>query len=381
MTGKELHAALTMKEVHTMNRRGAGEGSIVKRADGRWMAQVDLGWANGRRQRKFLYGKTRQDVARKLSVALRAHQEGMPMSNERVTVEAFLKDWLASSRGTVRPKTWQTYECYIRRHAIPALGRLPLAKLEPRHLQRLYSDKLEAGLSPTSVHHLHAILHRALGRAARLGVVPRNVASLVDAPPMTHHEMRTLSPDEARRFLLAAADDRLEGLYVLALTTGMRQGELFRLRWADVNLEAQSLAVRGQTKTAKSRRQVLLSDVAVEALRRHAGRQGDECQAAGSLWQENGLVFANTVGGSLTTTNVTYRSFRPLLEAAGLPLIRFHDLRHTAATLLLGKGVHPKVVSELLGHSQVGVTLDLYSHVTPAMHRQAVLTFDELLRS
>ena len=120
----------------------------------------------------------------------------MAPGHERITVEAFLKDWLASARGTVRPKTWQTYECYIRLHALPALGRLPLAKLEPRHLQRLYADKLEEGLSPTSVHHLHAILHRALGRAARWGVVPRNVAGLVDAPPMVHHEMRTLSPEE-----------------------------------------------------------------------------------------------------------------------------------------------------------------------------------------
>lgn len=314
-----------------MTRRGAGEGSIVKRADGRWMAQVDLGWAGGKRQRKFLYGKTGQEVARKLTVAVRSHQDGMPMSNERVTVEAFVKDWLASTRGTIRPKTWQTYEGYLRLHAIPTLGRLPLAKLEPRHLQRLYSDKLEEGLSPTSVHHLHAILHRALGRAARWGVVPRNVADLVDAPPMAHHEMRTLGPEEARRFLDTAAGDRLEALYVLALTTGMRQGELFRLRWQDVDLEGATLSVRGQTKTAKSRRQVQLSETAVDALRRHAGRQGEECRLAGSLWRETGLVFTNTVGGSLTTANVTLRSFRPLLERAGLPVIRFHDLRHTAA--------------------------------------------------
>lgn len=147
------------------------------------------------------------------------------------------------------------------------------------------------------------------------------------------------------------------------------------------DLETRALSVRGETKTAKSRRQVLLSDVGVEALRRHADRQGEECRAAGSDWRETGLVLTNTVGASLTTTNVTFRSFRPLLELAGLPLIRFHDLRHTAATLLLGKGIHPKVVSELLGHSQVGLTLDLCSHVTPTMHRQAVTTFDELLRS
>jgi integrase len=199
---------------------------------------------------------------------------------------------------------------------------------------------------------------------------------------MVRHEMRTLNPDEAKAFLQAAGGDRLEALYVLALTTGMRQGELFRLRWQDVDLEAHTLSVRGETKTAKSRRQIELSDVAVDALRRHAAYQGEECQAAGSVWHNTGLVLTNSVGGSLTPTNVTFRSFRPLLERAGLPLIRFHDLRHSAAaTLLLGQGVHPKVVSEMLGHSQVGVTLDLSSHVTPTMHRQAVTAFDELLRS
>jgi len=364
-----------------MTRRGAGEGSIVKRSDGRWMAQVDLGWAGGKRSRKFLYGKTRQEVARKLTAALRARQEGLPLCDERVTVESFLHDWLAASQATVRPRTWQTYESYVRIHAIPALGRHPLAKLEPRHLQRLYAEKLAAGLSPTTVHHLHAILHRALGQAARWGMVPRNVATLVDAPAMARHEMQTLNPAEAKAFLDAAAGDRLEALYVLAITTGMRQGELFRLRWQDVDLQGHVASVRGATKTATSRRQVELADVAVDALQRHAARQGEECRTAGSIWQETGLVFTNTVGGSLTPTNVTFRSFRPLLKKAGLPTIRFHDLRHTAATLLLGKGVHPKVVSELLGHSQVGVTLDLYSHVTPTMHRQAAQAFDEILRS
>jgi integrase len=250
-----------------MKRRGAGEGSIVKRSDGRWMARVDLGWVSGRRTRKSIYGKTRQEVARKLSAALRAHQDGLPLSDERVTVGSFLHDWLASARTTVRPRTWQTYESYVRLHAIPALGRVPLAKLEPKHLQRLYAEKLAAGLSPTTVHHLHAVLHRALAQATRWGMVPRNVAGLVDSPPMARHEMRTLNPDEAKAFLEAAAGDRLEALYVLALTTGMRQGELFRLRWQDVDLEAHTLSVRGETKTAKSRRQIELSEVAVDALR------------------------------------------------------------------------------------------------------------------
>jgi integrase len=348
------------------------------------MARVDLGWVGGRRQRKAIYGKTRQEVARKLTAALRAHQDGLPLSDERVTVESFLRDWLVACEGRIRPRTWRTYESYLRVHAVPALGRLPLAKLEPRHLQRLYAETLAAGRSPTTVHQLHAILHRALGQAARWGMVSRNVADLVDAPRPARHEMRTLSPEEARAFLDAASDDRLEALYVLAVTTGLRQGELFRLRWRDVDLRASALQVRGtaagEPKTAKSRRQVQLSQTAVEALQRHRKRQAGERLAAGPEWRDEDLVFTNVLGGPLHIGNMTSRSFRPLLERAGVPRIRFHDLRHTAATLLLGKGIHPKVVSEMLGHSQVGVTLDLYSHVTPTMHQQAAMAFDDLLR-
>jgi integrase len=172
--------------------------------------------------------------------------------------------------------------------------------------------------------------------------------------------------------------DRLEALYVLAITTGMREGELFGLRWADVNLTTRSLHLVKQLKTKSSRRQVLLPRIAFEALTAHQARQAAERAHAGAAWEDHGLVFTNTLGRPLHPRNFLLRDFYPLLERAGLPRMRFHDLRHSAATLLLELGIHPKVVSEMLGHSQIGITLDLYSHVTATMQQQAVTALDDL---
>jgi len=343
-------------------------------------------------QRKYLYGRTRQEVGRKLTVALKARQDGLPMAGERQTVRQYLEGWLESARPSLRPRTWARYEQYLRLHAIPEIGRLSLAKLGPQHLQRLYASRLEAGLSPTSVAHLHAVLHRALGQAARWGLVARNVASLATRPRIKRQEMTTLSPEQARAFLDTAQADRLYALYALALSTGMRQGEILALRWRDMNLEAGTLRVTAtlqrtgdgflfaEPKTARSRRQVALTTVAVDALRRHRAHQLEERLQLGTAWEDNDLVFANEVGRPMEAGNLIRRSFHPLLERAGLPRIRFHDLRHTAATLMLGRAVHPKVVAEMLGHSQIAVTLDLYSHVTPTMQRQATEALDAVLK-
>ena len=273
-----------------------------------------------------------------------------------------------------------------------AISRLPLAKLGPEHIERLYADRIAAGVGPMTVRHLHARLHKALGQAARRGLVARNVISLVSPPRASRHEMATLTEEQTRAFLHAAAGERLEGLYVLAVTTGMRQGELLGLRWADVDIDRASLQVCRSVqfigggefvftapKTAKSRRKVELTKVAVAALRRHRAGQLAERLAAAGGWEDLDLVFANEVGRPIDGTNLAERSYRRILERAGLKRIRFHDLRHTAATLLLGRGVNPKIVSEQLGHAQIAITLDLYSHVTPTMQREAVNVLDAVL--
>jgi len=262
-------------------------------------------------------------------------------------------------------------------------GKLVLSRLSPDHLQRLYSNRLEAGCSAASVHQLHAVLRRSLGQAARWGLVARNIASLVTPPRIKRREMATLSPEQARTFLEAAKGDRLETLYALALTSGMRQGELLALRWRDVELDCGTLQVVAtlhrtpdgfvfsEPKTARSRRQVVLTVAAIAAMRHHRAAQPEERLRLRAAWEDNGLVFADVTGRPIEGTSLTQRSFYRLRERAGLPRIRFHDLRHTAATLLLGQGMHPMVMADMLGHSQISVTLDLYSHTPPAMHRQA----------
>ena len=198
-------------------------------------------------------------------------------------------------------------------------------------------------------------------------------------PRRAPYDFRVLSSEQAQTFLRAVKGDRLEALYVLAITTGMREGELFGLRWTDVNLRAGSLRLVRQPKTKSSRRQVLLPRIAVETLTAHETRQAAERNHAGTVWEDNGLVFPNQVGRPINVSNFLPRDFYPLLERAGLPRMRFHDLRHSAATLLLELGIHPKVVSEMLGHSRIGITLDLYSHVTATMQQQAVTALDDLL--
>ena len=368
-------------------KRGNNEGSIYKRKDGAWCAGITLD--NGKR--RVLYGKSRDEVAGKLTDALKLQRDGLPLFTDRQTVAAYLAEWLTGIEPTLKPRTWQRYEQFVRLHIPPAIGKLPLGKLAAPALRKLYAERQAAGLAPATVRQLHAVLHHALEQAMRDGLIGRNVAGLVSPPRASGHEMQTLAPAEARALLAAAAGERLEALYAVALSTGMRQGEMLALRWPDVDLDACSLHVRGtmqrtkhglrieSPKTAGSRRRVSLTRTAIEALRRHKAAQNAERLRCGAAWEDQGLVFANELGRPIEAGNLLRRSFWPLLTKAELPRIRFHDLRHTAATLMLMKGVHPKIASEMLGHSKIGITLDLYSHVTPTMQQQAADALEEVL--
>jgi integrase len=364
----------------TGRRRGAGEGSIYRRPDGRWVAVLDLGWRDGKRARKYLYGRTRELVARKLARALAQQQQGYEFANEQLTVEQFLARWLEAKRGTVRPGTWRRYEELVRLHVNPKLGKRRLARLKPEQLQQLYTE-LQARRSPATVLKVHRMLHNAFKLAVRWGAMPHNTTELVIAPTSQRHEFDTFTAEQARSFLKAAQGDRLEALYVLAITTGLRQGELLGLRWQDVDLERRRLQLVRQLKNRQSRRAVLLPALAATALVDHRARQAAEREQQEARWEEHDLVFPNLVGRPLEPTNLRQRSLFPLLARAGLPRIRFHDLRHSCATLLLSEGIHPKIVSDLLGHSQIGITLDLYSHVTATMQAVAAEAMGRLLGS
>jgi integrase len=258
-------------------------------------------------------------------------------------------------------------------------------------VQGFYQDRLDAGLSASTVHKVHTILHKALARAVAWQMVPRNVTDAVEPPRPAPREMRPQSPAEARKLLDAAQGDRLEALYVLAATTGMRQGELLALKWQDVDLGNATVSVRrtltrsggrytlGEPKTKKSRRSIRLTPRAANVLEQHLERQLSDIQMLGDNYADQGLVFSTDTGTPFNPSNVRQRSFTPLLRKASIPHIRFHDLRHTCATLLLGKGTHPKLVQELLGHATVAITLDTYSHVMPGMGDQTARAMQEAL--
>jgi integrase len=367
-------------------RRANNEGTIYQRKDGRWVCAITL--ASG--ERKTYYGPTRRAVQQHLTDALKNVKDGVPLPTGNQSVAQFLASWLETVEPSLRPRTFERYEQMLRLHVVPTLGKLPVSQLAPQHVQQLYARLLDSGLSPTTVHHVHTLLHRALQQANRWGLVARNVTTLVDAPRDAHHEMQTLSPEQSRQLIEAARGHRLEALFVLALTTGMRRGELLGLRWQQVDLEGGSLEVLtslqrtregflfAEPKTAYSRRRVSLPEIAVEALRRHRIEQNKERFAAGE-WDDHDLVFPNEAGRPLEAGNMLRRAYWPLLKKAGLPKMPFHALRHTAATLLLRKGVHPKIVQEMLGHSGIAITLDLYSHAVPTLQREATAAMDALL--
>jgi integrase len=356
-------------------RRGNNEGSIYRRKDGYWVGQYGVQTAAGRKTR-YIYGKRREEVREKLSKAIADRDGGFVFDDENMNVGEYLKRWLNDCvRGSVRANTCASYERQVRRYIIPAIGRVKLERLTPAHVQHLYRDMQDRGLSARTVQYTHAVLHRALKQAKRWGMVNRNVAEDVDRPQLKRDEIRPLDHEQTRRLLQAAEGHRLQALYVVAVTAGLRPSEMLALRWRDVDLEAGTLRINralsdgefAATKTPRSRRKIELSNTARAALRTHRKRQLEEMMQRPGLWQDYGLVFPSSVGTPLSHRNVV-RSFKALLKRTDLPLgTRLYDLRHTCATLLLNGNVHPKYVQELLGHASISQTLDTYSHVLKGM--------------
>lgn len=301
----------------------------------------------------------------------------------------FLDQWLEEvARPKVRHWTYVGYEVHIRVHIKPTLGRFKLDELRPIDVQRWMNAKQADGLSAKSVRYMRGTLRTALNQAVRWGLISRNAAALVDPPQGERREINPLTPDEARAFLGAIRGDRLEALYSVALSLGLRQGEALGLRWEDVDLDRGILSIRKQLqringafqlvdlKTTRSRRSLALPATVVVSMRQHQARQARE--GSGGAANMN-LVFTSVAGTPLEGTTVS-RQFHRHLDRAGLPQRRFHDLRHSCATLLLAQGVSPRVVMEVLGHSDIGMTMNTYTHVIPELRRDAANRMDDLLR-
>jgi integrase len=364
--------------------RGAREGSIYQRkSDGRWVGAITV---PGKGQ-MYVYGKTKEEARRKLRDALRKQEEGLPLTAARRTVGQFLDHWLEETvQPSVRTRTYASYSQMVRLHIKPGLGHHQLAQLTPQDVQAFLklksetkSRKSDATLSPRTVQYLRAILRQALGQALMWDLVPRNVAALATPPRSERHEAQTLSPEQAISLLGTAHGDRLEALYVVTLVTGIRQAEALGLRWSDLDLQANTLTLRKQLqrvngqyelnapKTVGSRRALPLLPRTVDALREHRDRQLFEKQSAGSGWlNEHDLVFTTASGAPLNARVVVSR-FKALLKRAALPDARFHDLRHSCASLLAYLNVHPSVIMAILGHSTSRLTMDLYTHVDPML--------------
>jgi len=371
------------------------KGSIEKRVGKRgttWYGKYDfLDPATGKRVHRRVSAPTRKECETRLRAAIQAGERGRSAADERLTVRAYTDRWLAAIEPTVRPATFRRYTDFLRLHVLPAIGGIQMSKLAPLDLQRLYADRLDVGLSPTTVHHMHAVIHRLLKQAMRWGIVDRNVSEMVDPPRRATPDVTTWDAEQTVDVLAAGDSTDLAALWRLALLTGMRRGELLGLMWDDLDLDRGALAVRrtlsrgkggtwelGQPKTASGRRSIALPASCVAALRKHRARQAEDRLLLGPMWQDAGFVFTNETGGPLHVNTLNYR-FEKLIAAASVPAIRFHDLRHTSATLLLAQGVHPKIVQERLGHADISMTLNRYSHVMPGMQRQAADTLDAAL--
>ena len=296
-----------------------------------------------------------------------------------------------SVKASVRPRTYESYCQLIRLYIGPGLGRIRLQKLSATDVQSFLNDRLAAGLSARTVQYVHAVIPKALNQALRWDLIPRNVATLFSPPRVKRPEVQPLTPAEVKTFLTALSGNRLVALYTLVVAVRLRQGEALGLRWEDVNFDRSTLSVRKalqrvegelrltESKSSKSRRSLILSPSFMAALRIHRSQQLQERLLSENRWKETGLVFTTCVGTPLDGPGVT-RRFQRVLAKAGLPRKRFHDLRHTCASLLLAQGVHPRVIMEILGHSQMSLTMDTYSHVMPTLQEDAARLMESFIR-
>lgn len=377
-------------------RRPAGEGSVYQDADGRWRGVADFGWVDGKRRRKYVRASTQGEVLARLRQIRREADAGV-VADDRITVGQFLARWLSvNAPGTVSGSTLDDYSHTVRLHLEPTLGRKRLSQLTVADVDAVWAAKREAGYKPNSVRIMRAVLRRALGQAEREGLVQRNVAAISQPPRVSQPEGRSLTIEQARALLDTARGEQLEAAYLLLLSYGLRRGELLGLAWADLDVDAGTLAVRqavrkrktarredgtyvggtsnrielAELKTRRSRRTLFLTEGVVEALHAHRDRQELLRTEAGALWVESGLIFTSVIGTPMDPDNFA-KQFVRLCESAGLGHWHPHEARHSAASVMLAQGVPLEVVSEVLGHSSISITKDVYGHLAEGAKRDA----------
>jgi integrase len=365
--------------------RGRNEGSIWRQGNN-WRAAVSL---NGKRITKSFKTKTECKVW--LHENLNQIDLGLTIGVSKVTIDQFLCEWMDIHMANIKPKSGQRYQQIARDYVLPYLGQFQLQALRIEHIEDLYQNLLQRGVSVRNVRYVHSLLHRSLSDAVKRGVVGLNASHGARQPKLVQQEMKILDENQVMQFFIAVQDDRNEALYHMAIKTGMRQGELLGLKWTDldwnrgkigVQRQVQRVAGKGMVfmppKTQAGRRAIPLGEGTLRILREHKAKQQHEREIVGDQWQDYDLIFPSSVGTPQSPSNLL-KSFKSVLKQSGLPIIRFHDLRHTAASLMLNQGVPPFVVSKILGHSKPSTTMDIYGHLIPVMHEGIGNLMDEML--
>jgi len=383
------------------NKRGNGEGTIAKRADGTWWARITIGRnAEGKQKRKAFYGKTRQEVQKKMTAALNDINSNTYTEPSKLTLEKWLNTWFNEyAVNSIKQSTRFSYETFITKHINPIIGKVKLQNLRPNIIQKFYNNKLEngrldgkGGLSPKTIKNMHVMLHEALEQALKNGLVTRNVTNAVTLPKITKKEMRVLTVDEQNR-LLKICNNENNGIFIiLALSTGMRLGEILGLKWKDIDFENKLLKVKrtvnrlknynkeinsktalivNSPKTENSTRIIPLNDITLKYLKSFQIFQQEKFLKIDIQINNESFVFSNIFGN--TGEPKTYQDiFIKLAKQANIDNVHIHCLRHTFATRALEEGIPAKTVSEILGHANVSTTLDLYSHVLLDTKRDAI---------
>lgn len=369
-------------------------GHVRKRGT-KWCFVLDIGRdVNGKRIQKWFSGfKTKRDAERAMTEKMQELNTGTFVEPSHEDFATYIQRWLEDKKSQVRPSTLRSYDWLVRCHVVPNIGHIRVSDLRPQHLQTMYRtlSEGESPLSTRSIQQLHTVIHESLKRAVKWSIVARNVADAVDPPRVERRQSSIWTPEQALQFLeVSKKEERYWIGFVLAIMTGMRKGEILGLRWSDIDWDHGFVQIRQtlswsqgkpafqEPKTERSRRSVAMSPETMTALRRHKRIQAQERLIFDSEYQDNDLVIARADGrpqNPRTFDDAWYRA----LELSDLPRIRFHDLRHTHASLLLQQGVHPKIVSERLGHATINITLDTYSHVLPGLQKEVADRFDDVI--
>lgn len=366
--------------------RGHNEGSVHQRTNGSWRAQI---YQSGKRIGKDFPSKS--DALVWIRSIQSNIDHGFQIKGSSITLEEYLPSWMENHKLSLRLKTAHQYSRIIQNHILPALGKKKLRDLQLVGIESFYSHLVQNGMGARTIRVIHNILHSALDKAVRYGLVLYNPTQGAALPKYSHDEMQVLDTDQVSRFLVAAQNSSHYSLFHLAITTGMRMGELFGLKWSDVHWNSGILHINRQKqyipgqgcvfiepKTKAGRRTIKLGEGSLDVLRHHKLIQENLRINVGARWHDLGLIFSNSIGGPEDASNVRLE-LNKILQNAGLPKIRFHDLRHTAASLLLNHKVPVIVVSNLLGHSKPSVTLDIYAHVFNDMQGEAAIVMDRLV--